>query len=165
MSSTPRSTVLVNVTFQSLTGRPYQVYAYVDPSLTNNGMDDSGTCDCGQLLASEGHTASAVLATPSFAQTSCGYLSTSDGWTQLQSGYRLRQYTSAPDGNVVETARLKVDGVGQQHATLAVGFGGTTADALTAAQGHWRLASRPSPRPTPAAGTPTCPPSSHRRPA
>jgi glucoamylase len=130
-----RSTVLVNVTFQSLTGQPYQVYAYVDPSLTNNGMDDSGTCDSGQLLASDGHTASAVLATPGFAQTSCGYLGTSDGWTQLQSTYALKQYTSAPSGNVVETARLKVDGVGQQHATLAVGFGGTTGDALTAAQG------------------------------
>ncbi len=130
-----RSTVLVNVTFQSLTGQPYQVYAYVDPSLTNNGMDDSGTCDSGRLLASDGHTASAVLATPGFAQTSCGYLGTSDGWTQLQSTYALKQYTSASSGNVVETARLKVDGVGQQHATLAVGFGGTTGDALTAAQG------------------------------
>jgi glucoamylase len=130
-----RSTVLVNVTFQSLTGKPYQVYAYVDPSLTNNGMDDSGTCRSGQLLASDGHTASAVVATPGFAQASCGYLGASDGWTQLQSGYRLKEYTSAPDGNVVQTARLELDGVGQQHATLAVGFGGTTADALTAAQG------------------------------
>jgi glucoamylase len=128
-----RSTVLVNVTFQSLTGRPYQVYAYVDPSLTNNGMDDSGTCQAGQLLASDGHTASAVLATPGFAQISCGYLGTSDGWTQLRSSFALKQYTSAPDGNVVQTARLKVDGVGQQHATLAVGFGGTAAGALTAA--------------------------------
>lgn len=130
-----RSTVLVNVTFQSLTGQPYQVYAYADPSLTNNGMDDSGTCGSGALVASDGHTASAVLATPGFAQTSCGYLGTSDGWTQLRSTYTLKQYTSAPEGNVVETARLKVDGVGQQHATLAVGFGGTSADALAAAQG------------------------------
>lgn len=47
----------------------------------------------------------------------------------------LRQYTSAPDGNVVETARLKVDGVRQQHATLAVGFGATSADAAAAAHG------------------------------
>src|SRR5690349_17168730 len=130
-----RSTGLVSVTFHALTAKPYQVYAYVDPSLTNNGMDDSGTCTSGQLLASDGHTASAVVATPGFAQTSCGYLGASDGWTQLQSGFRLKQYTSAPDGNVVETARLKVDGLGQQHATLGVGFGGTTTDALTAANG------------------------------
>jgi glucoamylase len=129
-----RSTVLVDVSFQSLTGDPYQVYAYVDPSLTNNGMDDSGTCGSGQLLASDGHTASAVVATPGFAQTSCGYLGTSDGWTQLQSSFMLKQYTSAPDGNVVETARLKVNGLGQQHATLAVGFGSTTPAAVDATQ-------------------------------
>jgi glucoamylase len=130
-----RPAVLIDVTFQSLTGDPYQVYAYADPSLTNNGMDDSGTCDSGQLLASDGHTASAVVSTPGFAQTSCGYLGTSDGWTQLRSAFTLRQYTSAPDGNVVETARLKVDGLGQQHATLAVGFGSTAPAAAAAAQG------------------------------
>ena len=38
-----RNTLLVDVRFQSLTGRPYQVYAYVDPSLSNDGSDDSGT--------------------------------------------------------------------------------------------------------------------------
>ena len=130
-----RSAVQVNVTFQSLTGRPYQVYAYADPSLTNNGMDDSGTCRSGQLLASDGHTASAVLATPGLAQTSCGYLGTSDGWTQLRSTHTLKPYTSAPDGNVVETARLQVNGVAQQRATLAVGFGATAPAAAAAAQG------------------------------
>jgi glucoamylase len=130
-----RSTVLIDVSFQSLTGQPYQVYAYADPSLTNTGMDDSGTCSSGQLLASDGSTASAVIATPGFAQTSCGYLGTSDGWTQLRDTFMLKQYTSAPSGNVVETARLKVDGTGQRHATLAVGFGGTSAEAFSAARG------------------------------
>jgi len=130
-----RSSVLVSVAFQSLTGQPYQVYAYVDPSLTNNGMDDSGTCRGGQLVASDGHTASAVLAAPGLAQASCGYLGTSDGWTQLRTTHQLKQYSSAPDGNVVETARLKLNGLGQQHATLAVGFGSTSTDALGAARG------------------------------
>jgi glucoamylase len=32
-----RNALLVDVRFQSLTGRPYQVYAYVDPSLSNDG--------------------------------------------------------------------------------------------------------------------------------
>ena len=131
-----RSTVLLDVSFQSLTGRPYQVYAYVDPSLTNDGMDDSGSCGSGSLVATDGHTASAVLAAPAFAQTSCGYLGTSDGWTDLRSDYALDgHYSSAPNGNVVQTARLKVDGLGQQHATLAVGFGSTAAAATAAAQG------------------------------
>ncbi len=38
----------------------------------------------------------------------------------------LKQHTSAP-GNVGETARLNVDGVGQQHATLAAAQGSLTA--------------------------------------
>jgi glucoamylase len=43
-------------------------------------------------------------------------------------------YASATNGNVVETGRLKLDGTGQQHATLALGFAGTTSAALSAAQ-------------------------------
>lgn len=44
----------------------------------------------------------------------------------MRSTYTLKQHTSAP-GNVGETARLKVDGVGQQHATLAAAQGSLTA--------------------------------------
>jgi glucoamylase len=130
-----RSTVLVRISFQSLTGRPYRVYAYVDPSLTNNGMDDSGTCRGGQLAASDSHTASDVIATPGFTRTSCGYLGSSDGWTQLSSDFKLTHYTSAPDGNVVQTGRLDLNGVSRRQATLAVGFGATAPAAHAAADG------------------------------
>jgi glucoamylase len=130
-----RSTLLADLTVESLTGAPYQFYAYVDPSLTNNGMDDSGTCGSGRLLASDGATASALIASRDFAQTSCGYLGTSDGWTDLRSDHAMDwHYPSATNGNVVETARLKLNGTGQQHATLALGFAGTTSAALSAAQ-------------------------------
>src|SRR6266581_8035343 len=98
-------------------------------------MDDSGTCGSAQLLASDGTTASALIAGPEFAQTSCGYLGTSDGWTDLRSDHTMDwHYASAPNGNVVETGRLRINGTGQQHATLALGFGGTTPSALAAAQ-------------------------------
>ncbi len=130
-----RATVLVSISFKSLTGHPYQVYAYVDPSLTNNGMDDSGTCRGGDLLTSDGHTASDVTATSGFGQTSCGYLGSSDGWTQLKSGFKLKHYGSAPDGNVVETGKLDLNGVSRTRATLAIGFGQDTAAATTAAHG------------------------------
>ena len=33
-----RATVLVSISFKSLTGHPYQVYAYVDPSLKYSGV-------------------------------------------------------------------------------------------------------------------------------
>src|SRR5215216_2537103 len=36
-----RSTVLVDVTFKSLSGQPYQLYALYDPSLDNGGDDDA----------------------------------------------------------------------------------------------------------------------------
>jgi glucoamylase len=118
---------VVGVSPARLTGRQVVVVGH-DPVLVltaNNGMDDSGSCGCGALVASDGQTASAVPLRPGFAQTACGYLGISDGWTQLRSAYTLKQHTSAP-GNVGEAARLKVDGVDQQHATLAAAQGSLT---------------------------------------
>ena len=37
-----RAAVLVDVRFESLTGRPYQLYALLDPALSNAGDDDTG---------------------------------------------------------------------------------------------------------------------------
>jgi GH15 family glucan-1,4-alpha-glucosidase len=48
-----RNALLVDVRFQSLTGRPYQVYAYIDPALNNDGNDDSGTTSHGALLTQD----------------------------------------------------------------------------------------------------------------
>jgi glucoamylase len=146
------STVLVDLSFESLTGAPYQVYAYLDPSLTNTGMDDSGTCGSARLLASDGATASALIASPGLAQTSCGFLGTSDGWTDLRDDHMMDwHFASAPSGNVVQTGRLKLDGTG--------------------ASTSWPPASQRgpgSPRWPPPATTATCSPSrcgttSHRR--
>jgi hypothetical protein len=43
-------------------------------------------------------------------------------------------YRSSPDGNVVQTARLQVDGVDNQDATLSLGFAGTIDGAIQGAQ-------------------------------
>ena len=48
-----RSTVLIDVNFESLSGKPYQLYALYDPSLDNSGDDDSATSKGAQLLASD----------------------------------------------------------------------------------------------------------------
>ena len=53
-----RSTVLVDVKFESLTGKPYQLYAIYDPSLDNGGTDDSATSEGARLLASDVDAAS-----------------------------------------------------------------------------------------------------------
>src|SRR5215217_1370428 len=132
-----RSTVLVDVTFESLSGKPYQLYALYDPALNNDGIDDSATSQDGQLLASDGKVASALVAAPGFGQVSSGYLGKSDGWTDLKGDYKMDwNYRSASSGNVVQTARTSVNGLlGNQHLTLSLGFGGDKVAALGEAQG------------------------------
>jgi glucoamylase len=131
-----RSTVLVDVTFESLSGQPYQLYALYDPSLDNGGDDDAASRAGSRLLASEGGVASALVAAPEFGQTSNGYKGTSDGWTDLRNDYTMDwNYGSASKGNVVQTGRTSLTGLpGSQHLTLALGFGATTSTASKGAQ-------------------------------
>src|SRR5215216_4757059 len=132
-----RSTVLVDVTFESLDGNPYQLYAFYDPSLSNDGMDDTASSQNGQLLASDGKVAGALVAALQFDQTSSGYKGKSDGWVDLQRNYKMDWTfgSASKPGNVVQTARTALTGLsGSQHITLSLGFGGTTSAALSAAQ-------------------------------
>lgn len=130
-----RSTQLIGVTFESLTGQPYQVYASYDPYLDNTGNNDSGEVRGDALVTTDGKTASALVATPELAEKSTGYLGTSGGWQDLRDDYQLdQQYSSSPDGNVVQTARLPIDGVNTQDATLALGFAPTAGGAIENAQ-------------------------------
>ena len=146
VSDPSRNTLLVDVRFQSLTGRPYKVYAYLDPALSNDGNDDSGTTSHGTLLTQDAEAGSALIADPSFRRTSTGYLDASDGWTDLRDDHRMDwQYRSSPAGNVVQTAETKLDGRRHQHLQLALGFGATSSAALATAQtslkrGFWRAA-------------------------
>jgi glucoamylase len=126
--------LLVNIHFQSLTRKPYMVYVLYDPSLTNNGMDDSGTSGDGQLLAYDATVASALIGQPALGKTSTGYLGTSDGWNDLQNDYKMDwNYTSATDGNIVQTARTALNGTDSQNLVLSLGFGTARSDALSAA--------------------------------
>src|SRR5947209_4293025 len=130
-----RSSLLLAVRFESLTHSPYLLYVYYDPSLTNNGMDDSGSTQGSALVAADGHTASALVTAPGLIETSNGYLGTSDGWTDISEHYQMEwHYQSAPNGNVVQTGRTALNGVGRQNLTLALGFGSTASEALPTAQ-------------------------------
>jgi glucoamylase len=118
-----RATVLVDVSFRSLTGQPYQVYASFDPDLGNDGNDDSARTVGTALAAWDASSASALVARPAFRALANGYLGTSDGWTDLRTDHRLDwRFGLAPDGNVVQTGRTALDGVTHQHLTLALGF-------------------------------------------
>jgi glucoamylase len=130
-----RSTVLVRVRFQSLTGHRYQLYVLADPSLSNDGSNDTGTCTRGSLIASDPGMASAIETQPTLRAVSCGYKGTSDGWTDLQEHHRMRwHYASAPHGNVVEAGLTSLTGRrGRQELTLGLGFGSDASAAASAA--------------------------------
>jgi glucoamylase len=141
LTDTRRSTVVERVQFQSLTGRPYRVYALADPQLSNNGMNDTGSCTQSRLLTSDGQMSAAVVTQPALDDVSCGYKGTaSDGWNDLRSHRNLQShYSSAPDGNVVETGRTVLTGTpGHQQLTLALGFGANDDTALAAASASLR---------------------------
>lgn len=135
-----RDTVLVDIRFTSLDGRPYKVFALYDPSLANGGMDDTGRTRGRTLIARDGQkgVASALAARPRLGATSTGYLGTSDGWTDLKRDHRMNwRYRHAGRGNIVQTARLAgVTGLSKaRHVTLVLGFGPDGASARTAARG------------------------------
>jgi glucoamylase len=109
-----RNTVLIDVDFNTRTNA--QLHVYYDPSLNNSGMHDSAWTEGNALLASDGNKASALIPSCGFAQTTNRYL---DG----------AQVFSREPGNVVQTGVLK-----QKRCTLALGFGETTAEAVTAAR-------------------------------
>ena len=128
-----RSAVLVDVKFESLTGKPYQLYALLDPALSNTGDDDRAT----GLAAYDDRWASALATNPAPTRTSVGYMGRSDGWTDLRDDHVMDwAYDSAPAaGNVVQTAQLPVNGTkNKQHATLSLGFGASPDTATTTAR-------------------------------
>ena len=131
-----RNALLMRVHFESLTNQPLRLYALYDPSLSGNGDDDSGSTSGTALLASDAKAASALVSSPAFTKTSSGYLGKSDGWSDVEPDYTMDwNYTSAPDGNVVQTARMELTGKsGSQDATIALGFGGSQSAALSAAK-------------------------------
>ncbi|GIJ47619.1 glucan 1,4-alpha-glucosidase [Virgisporangium aliadipatigenens] len=116
----PRRPVLMaRVEFSSRAGQ--RLYALYDPSLNDNGNDDTGSTVDGALVARDGTGASYLAARPSFGATSSGYAGTSDGWTDLRADGRLdTRYARAADpGNVVQTAEVRLS---HGKATLALGF-------------------------------------------
>jgi glucoamylase len=127
-----RSAVLVDVRFQSLTGRPYKLYVLADPALSNTGDDDRGARSGDALVAWDAKQASAIAARPALGRGSSGYLGASDGWTDLRDDHRMDWSYDAPDpGNVVQLAETALTGRRRSdRLTLAIGFGATQDDAV-----------------------------------
>ena len=132
-----RDTVVLRLRLTSLDGHRYRVFAIYDPALGNDGMDDRARSAGRTLLASDGGTATALRSRPRLTSLTSAYVGRAGApWPQLRQRHNLvRRYRSAGPGNVVQAARIsRVDGrPGHRTATLALGFGGSTSTARTAA--------------------------------
>jgi glucoamylase len=83
-----RSSVLVRVGFEALQPGDYRLFVLHDPAMGNSSRHDSasrrGSGRDVALVASEGPTAGALVASRGFERTSSGFVGTSDGWTDLE---------------------------------------------------------------------------------
>jgi glucoamylase len=123
-SDPERSTILLHV---NITGELEEVYVYFDPSLNNSGMHDTGISNSGALLAFDANVASALISSSGFLEMTNGYLGTSDGLQQLKKAGRIAEkYLQASRGNIVQVAKIRQP----KTFTLALGFGGSTREAL-----------------------------------
>jgi glucoamylase len=131
-----RSALRIAIHFESRTAEAYRLFALYEPTLANTPSDDSGRTHGATLVASDKHAASALLSTPAFTATSNGYRGASDGWTDLSDNGRMDwHYTSAPNGNIVQTGQTALTGrSGHRDAVLTIGFGHKVNTALATAQ-------------------------------
>jgi glucan 1,4-alpha-glucosidase len=163
------NTVVMQTRFQPLVGdvSNYRLYVRYDPSIngnggggTGNGGGDTGTVDMSSghaiPIALDTNTASnapnrayavpvysALDASNPFLRVSSGFVAQpSDGLVQLDSNHALTTpYDTATNGNLVQTAQVDLSHGGNTF-TLAVGFGGSQADAVAAAAGSLALGAK-----------------------
>lgn len=155
-----QNTVVMKVHFMPLVGSlsTYQLYVRYDPSINGNGGGGSGNGggDNGTISASPGHNVpiafdttaksnafnrtyavpvySALDASTPFLQVSNGFAGQpSDGLTQLDASHTLTAlYAQANNGNLVQTAQADISH--RDTFTLALGFGTSQTDAVSAAE-------------------------------
>lgn len=145
-----RSSVLIDVRFESLTRRPYKLYVLYDPALSGTGNDDRGVApERSALVAYDDRAASALITSPAPVAASSGYLGASDGWTDLRRDFRMdwRYGAAREPGNVVQTALTPLTGrPGHRRLTLALGFGASGAEAQRTAAHSLRSGFAPAAR-------------------
>lgn len=159
-TDTEQNTVVIHTRFEPLVASlaSYQLYAIYNPSINGNGGGGSGNGgpDSGTVDSSTGHdiliafdtaTAtsaahrtyavpvySALDASIPFLKVTNGFVGAgSDPLVQLGSANALTTlYSDASNGNIVEGAQVDLSQGG--HFVLALGFGTTQADAVSAAE-------------------------------
>ncbi len=112
-----------------------RLYALLAPHLGVGGRDNTGNVVrvSGRTLLTAHHDGHwlALGATIPFLETSCGFVGTSDGWTDLADDRQLEErWDSAVNGNIALTGRLDV--THGQPFTLGLSFGASLQAAVTA---------------------------------
>jgi len=131
-----RSVILVQTTFDNLSGSPLNLYVDYHPYLDNDGMGNTGGTDSasGDLEAVNGSVASALTSSLGFSATSTGYAGTSsDGETMLTSDYSLpTTYSSASTGgHIDQVGQIPVASSGSTTFTLALAFDSSESAAVS----------------------------------
>jgi glucan 1,4-alpha-glucosidase len=125
------NTALIQIQMKVLKPGPLRVFAYFDPALKNSGLHDSGSRSGKVLLDTKGSVACALAASPGFVSVSTGYRGSSDGWDELEHGFKLvHHYVAAPDGNVAQIAELPGTLLHGKPVTIALGFAATAEQAM-----------------------------------
>jgi glucoamylase len=111
-----------------------KLYALLAPHIEVGGWGNNGYVEevAGQriLVAHKKGTWVALGATIPFAKCSCGYVGTSDGWTDLADNLKMDwEFDSAEDGNIALTAELDLS-KGHEF-TLGLAFGDSFHNAAT----------------------------------
>jgi glucan 1,4-alpha-glucosidase len=133
------NTVLIHIQMKVLKPGPLRVFAYFDPALKNSGLHDSGSRSGKVLLDTKGSVACALAASPGFVSVSTGYMGSSDGWDELEHGFKLvHHYAAAPDGNVAQIAELPEALLQGKPVTIALGFAATPGQAMAEANASLR---------------------------
>jgi glucan 1,4-alpha-glucosidase len=156
-----RPTVLIRSKFVALEGKlsSYRLYVRNDPTLNGNGGGGTGNggADTGDLANAGGHTLlvgsdivtqtnaanrdyaipvySALDVSRGFDEATNGFAgSASDGLVQLDASQTLTDlHDTAVKGNLVQTGRVPLGNDGEF--TLALGYGDSQADAVSASRG------------------------------
>ncbi|GHF65719.1 glucan 1,4-alpha-glucosidase [Amycolatopsis bartoniae] len=133
------ATVLLDVEFHAT--RPLRLFVLHDPALGGEGTADRAFPRGGALVTTNSVTASAVLASGGFTESTVGYAGVNDGWTELSAnfGRLVHHYATAGPGNVVQLGRLRLDGRSRTRDLVALGFGASPDEAVRAAQASLSL--------------------------
>ena len=111
----------------------YHVYVLLAPHLANHGMDNTAWVGdykgMPMLFAERDGCALALACSVPWLARSVGYVGSSDGWQDLTQHRKLTwHYERAENGNVALTGEIDLRAA-DGHCVLALGFGGTAAEA------------------------------------